>query len=408
MLRATMRIRRDPLGFLADVRDRFGDVSQFPIPRPPTYLLASAPAAAHVLVGNARKYGKQTIQYRSLSLVTGAGLLTADASAWREQRPVIQPAFHRRTLPALAAVATEESDRLADRWRAPGRRTVVDVESAILDLTLRIVGRSLFGDDLHGRSAAIAEATIAALEVVIQRARIPVAVPSGWPTPANRKLGRSLAELDAAVGRLVATRAAAPAQTPELLIDLLLAAGWPQTAVRDQVVTFLVAGHETAATGLMWALWLLAADPAHQQPTAISDDAAAAVVSEALRLFPPAWVITRQALADDEVEGRFTPAGALVVVSPFLIHRDPRYWDDPDRFDPERFAGGDRSAAYLPFGEGPRLCIGRDFAQWEMRIALRRLCAALRFERVPGEQPKPMPEVTLRPSGGMLLRVTPR
>jgi cytochrome P450 len=408
MLRSTWQIRADPLGFLAATRDRFGDVAQFPIPQPPTYLLASADASAHVLVRNARHYDKSTIQYRSLSLVTGDGLLTSDGEAWRSQRTMSQPAFHRSSLERLERICHQEVASVVDGWARPARPVVVDVAAAMADLTLRIVGRALFGDDLRGRSAVLADATIAALKVVIQRSRVPITVPSSWPTPANRRLAGSLAALDSAVDDVVASRG--PAAAPPLLIDLFLDAGWPSHQVRDQIVTFLVAGHETAASALTWALWLLAGDPAAQERVAGRSDAAQLAAFEALRLYPPAWVITRQSRAADSIGGFRIPEGALVIVSPFLLHRDPRYWEQPGDFRLDRFAerAAQRSPAYLPFGAGPRLCIGRDFALLEMRTGLERICRGIRLRRADMGTPQPLPEVTLRPKDGLRLMVQPR
>ena len=415
MLNYTRLIRRDPLSFLTRMRNEYGDVVQFPIPRPPTYLVASAADAQRVLVGNARNYGKDTIQYRSLSLVTGEGLLSADDELWRQQRPVVQPAFHHSGLQRLEPVVIDETDLASSEWLANGSGAVVDVEAAMMDIALRVVGRLLFGDDLRGSSADLARATLAALRVVVQRSRVPITVPRLLPTPANRQLDRSTALLDQAVANLVQQRSRAVSTTDAvapMLLDQLLAAGLPPGEVRDQVVTFLVAGHETAASGLTWALWLLAAAPQWQERVAAAAqlEDIFPVVDEALRLFPPAWVITRTSRAPDQLDGYDIPAGALIIVSPFLIQRDPRYWDAATRFDPSRFtfATPSRMPAYLPFGAGMRLCIGRDFARWEMAVVLRELCSRFRLERPGRLRPQPITEVTLRPKAGMPLQIWQR
>ena len=414
MLPHTMAIRSDPLKFLALMRDTYGDLVQFPLPWPPSYLVASMPFTQQVLVQRPGTYDKGTIQYRSLSLVTGDGLLVAENDRWREQRPVVQPAFHHGFLPAVAQVVREESGSLIARWRLSPAGAVVDIEAAMMDLTLRVVGRCLFGDDLRGSTAQLADATLSALSVVIKRSRVPVGVPRSWPTPANLHLRRSLAELDSAVERLVAGRSDRPGGST-MLIDLLLdAPGWTATQVRDQVVTFLVAGHETAASALTWALWLLATHPQEQERLAGSGShlsaRAGAVGDETLRLYPPAWVISRNAVAPDEIGGRRIPTGALLIASPYLIHRDPRYWTDPDQFRPTRFEDRltrTQRLAYLPFGAGPRLCIGRDFARWEMTEVLAALAPEFRWEPV-DSSPALLPSVTLRPAGGMRLRLWPR
>lgn len=407
MLRHTAMIRRDPLAFLTLMRDSYGDVVQFPIPRPPTYLVASAAATHQVLVGRPGGYDKETIQYRSLALVTGEGLLVAPDRRWREQRPVVQPAFHHSFLPVVGRIVAEEVTTLVDRWRLAGSGAVVDAEAAMMDLTLRVVGRSLFGDPLTGSTAQLAEATLDALSVVIKRSRVPLAFPRSWPTPANRRLDRALGELDAAVARLVAQGG----PDDGLLLDMLLAQpGWTAEQVRDQVVTFLVAGHETAASALMWALWLLAGDVA--EGDALAEDAARApwVADETLRLYPPAWVISRSATRADDIAGHAVPADALLITSPYLLQRDARYWPEPEIFAPGRFASRlsrEQRLAFIPFGAGLRQCIGRDFARWEMAEVIAGLGAAFRFSRV-GPPPRALASVTLRPADGLLLRIDPR
>lgn len=407
MLRHTTMIRRDPLAFLTLMRDTYGDVVQFPIPRPPTYLVASAEATHQVLVGRPGCYDKETIQYRSLALVTGDGLLVAPDRRWRDQRPVVQPAFHHAFLPVVGRIVADEVGALVDRWRLAGPGAVVDVESAMMEVTLRVVGRSLFGDPLTGSTAKLAEATLDALSVVIQRSRVPVAFPRSWPTPANRRLGRALRELDEAVARL----AAQGGPGDGLLLDLLLAQpGWSDEQIRNQVVTFLVAGHETAASALMWALWLIAGDEA--EGDALADDPGRArwVADETLRLYPPAWVISRSATGPDDIADHAVPAGALVITSPYLVQRDSRYWSDPEVFAPDRFAARlsrRQREAFIPFGAGLRQCIGRDFARWEMAEVVAGLGAAFRFSRV-GPPPRPLASVTLRPADGLLLRIDPR
>mgnify|MGYP000908911766 CR=1 FL=1 len=402
MLRHTPAIVRDAPGFLATMRDTYGDVVQFPIPRPPTYLVASAAGTQQVLVRRPGGYDKDTIQYRSLSLVTGDGLLVARNEQWRDQRPVVQPAFHHRFLPHVARVTDDATRGLIHRWRRVPDGAVVDVEPAMMDLTLQVVGECLFGDDLVGTTAELADATLTALDVVVRRARLPLPIPQTWPTPANRRLATATASLEAAVQRLMDSRV--PDPDSPLLLDLLLTAGWTRREVRDQIVTFLVAGHETAASALTWALGLLAQSPEQQSSGA---EHARACADETLRLYPPAWVITRSVVRDDTIDGREIPAGALVIVSPYLVQRDPRWWSDPDEFRPSRFAGAlgrEQREAYLPFGAGLRQCIGRDFALWEMTRVLTELSDHFRWEpALP--LPRTNASVTLRPQGGMQVRI---
>jgi cytochrome P450 len=430
MVRAIGVIRRDPLAFLVQTRARYGPVVQFPVPQPPSYLVSDPGAVDRVLRANARGYGKRTVQYSSLSLVTGEGLLTADTEPWRLRRRLVQPAFHHRAVAAVADHVAVATDRLDRRWSALAPGEIVDLDADMMHAALEVVGRSLFGSDLSGDAAALAQATLVALEAVVARARNPLAPPRRLPTPGNRRLDASLRTLDGAVARMLAERRARPvgvAREPDML-DLLLGArsgaagGLSDAAVRDEIVTFVVAGHETVASALTWSWHLLSHDPRWQdalaaeaagalgdRPPAASDLAsvpvARAVLDEALRLYPPAWLITRSAVAEDELAGHRVPAGALVVMSPWLVHRDDEVWPDPERFDPGRFLGGRREEAvrraYLPFGLGPRLCIGRDMALLEGALVLAAVARSWEVRAAPGAKVLAEPVVTVRPRGGL-------
>ncbi|MEO6822952.1 MAG: cytochrome P450, partial [Candidatus Nanopelagicales bacterium] len=272
MLRSVLRIRRDPVAFLQSVRDRHGGVAQFPIPRPPTYLVSDAGAVRRVLVTNAGAYGKRTLQYSTLSLVTGNGLLTADTETWRPHRRILQPAFHHIAVAAVAGHVARAVARVDRTWSArcqasAATKAVVDVDETMAVLALEVVGRALFGTDLTGDAARLTSATLKALDVVVARARTPVSAPSWLPTPGNVRLGRAVARLDAAVVSMLAQRAHAGTapHVPDML-DLLLASGeLTPTEVRDEVVTFIVAGHETVAAALTWACYLLGRYPVAAQ-----------------------------------------------------------------------------------------------------------------------------------------------
>lgn len=438
MLRAFGQIRSDPLQYLVATAARFGPVVQFPIPRPPSYLAADAASARHVLVGNARAYDKRTLQYSALSLVTGEGLLTSDGETWRRQRRLVQPAFHRDAIAVVGDHVASSLERLDRVWAGlPSRGALIDVDDLIMRATLEIVGASLFGTDLTGDAHRLTTATLSALDVVVARARVPLTPPQWMPTPGNRTLRSAVRTLDDAVSRMLALRGGqSVGSRPPDMLDLLLAPDadgdrLSVAEIRDQVVTFIVAGHETVASALTWAMWLLSGDPvaadrvadeAHavigDRPVTIADAAALpfarAVLDEAMRLYPPAWLVTRRSLVADELDGREIPAGALVILSPYLVHRDARVWTDPDRFDPDRFIdqtrrGGDAAANYWPFGAGPRLCIGREFALAEGTLLLAGIARRVRLSRESGlAAPRAIPLVTIRPDAGMPLIVTRR
>jgi cytochrome P450 len=335
-----------------------------------------------VLRGNHKNYGKDTLQYRRLSLLTGFGLLTADTELWRTQRPVVQPAFGADLGPLVEKATYAACSRI--EWPDGVR----DVDADILRVTLEVVGEVLFGADLTGSAKGLAEATLEGLEVVVKKSS-PISAPLWLPTPNNRQLARAKAHLDAAVRQLTAKPA------PEgTLLRLLQDGADPQT-VRDQVVTFLVAGHETVASALTWSLYLLAQHPTQAGSKEVFD--------EALRLYPPAWLITRQTLGPDQLAGHEIPAGALLILSPYWLHRHPDAYTDPETFEPGRPLP---RTAYIPFGAGPRLCIGRGMSLIEGPLILDHLRERYTFTAVRKVRMKP--EVTIRPVGGMPLRVTRR
>ena len=434
LIRSIGAMRREPLNYLNEVWTRYGDVVQFPIPTPPTYLINSPSGVRQVLQDNNRAYSKRTIQYDALSLVTGSGLLTADVDTWRPMRRRVQPAFHHEAIGQVGEHVNAAARALESTWNsAIGSReaTIIDVDAAMMESTVQVVGSSLFGTDLTGEARRLAEATVAALDVVIARARMPLPIAQWLPTPNNLRLRRHNRTLDHSVEALVAHRRRKPAsEHPHDFLAMLLAssgdcADLTPTQVRNEVVTFLVAGHETVASALSWAFSLLAessewthrlraeVDALDGQLTveALSRlPATRAVIDETLRMYPPAWVITRKALVDDVVVGHHIPRGALLIISPWLLHRHQEEWDRPNSFEPQRFLPSDevRRTAYIPFGAGPRMCIGRDFALVEATLMLAHVMAKFELSRVEGGTPRAIPSVTLRPDGGLPMRVRHR
>jgi cytochrome P450 len=431
MLGSFGAIRKNPLAYLDSIWRSYGDVVQFPVPKPPSYLVNHPEGVRSVLVTNARNYGKSTIQYSALSLVTGEGLLSADTAEWKRQRPMVQPAFHRETLTSIVAHVAAAAERIIDDWNALPEGSVIDIDGTIMNAALEVVGHALFGSDLSADADVLTNATLDALDVVIARARVPISPPAWVPTPGNRKLSNSVAALDGAVHSMLDARGIR--EMPQDMLDLLITGrddegnSLTETEIRDQIVTFIVAGHETVASALTWTFALLAENPEVMRALQAEADAvlggkaaqfadyqrlpyARAVIDETLRLYPPAWLITRNSLGDDVLGGYEVPNGSLIIMSPWLLHRHPEVWVNPDRFDPQRFIDGavDRSA-FIPFGAGPRQCIGRDFAYVEAVLLLSSLVAHFDLEYPAGRQrPPAVPLVTMRPLGGLHLRVRAR
>jgi cytochrome P450 len=441
MVRAVPAIRRDPLAYLRGVVDRYGDLVAFPMPRTPVLLVNDPAGADRVLRDNHRAYGKATVQYRALSAVTGAGLLTADGDAWRSRRRLAQPAFRHGALDGVVTEAVAAGEALRRVWDDAGPHTPVDADGAAMRVMLDVVGRTLFAADLAPVADRVVAAVDSGLHAVVHRSASPLALgPLGrLPSPSRRRLRRAVTTLDEVAYDVIARRRAAPGGTDDAaggdVLGLLLraadAGALTEAQVRDELVTMVIAGHETVASCLTWVLHLLAGAPDVQdglrgEVAGVLGGRAAtwadvpalgytrAVVDEALRLYPPAWVITRRALEPDTVAGVDVPAGSLVILSPWLLHRRPQRWPDADRFDPGRFLAGEsagpaaREAGYVPFGAGPRLCIGRDLALVEVVLVLATLLRDREVVRPPGA-PAPRVDalVTLRPRGGLPLLLRP-
>jgi cytochrome P450 len=444
MVRGIRTMLRDPLSWLEQVVADHGDLVALPLPRTPVLLVNTPAGAGRVLRENHPNYTKQTVQYGALSLVTGAGLLTSDGPGWRRHRRVVQPAFHHAGLERVAEATVEAAQGLRRRWDAAGPGTALDADAATMETMLEVVGRSLFADDLAADSQRVVAAVDEALRLVLARARSPLAglVPSRVPTPSRRRLRRAVATLDEVCAQIVRRRReeparpaapdcpASPEQTGNDVLSALLGSGLDDREIRDELVTLVIAGHETVASCLVWTLHLLATDQQAQKHLhAELDEVLAgrtpgwsdvralvrtrAVIDESLRLYPPAWVISRRAVGADEIDGVAVPAGTLVLISPWLLHRRAQEWPDPRHFDPDRFltpsAGSGRRDGYLPFGAGPRLCIGREFARTEATLVLAALLRD-RAVRHPVDAPEPEVDalVTLRPRGGLPLLLDPR
>jgi len=445
MLPAIGRMRRDTMAWLKEQSDTYGPVVRFPIPRLDVLLVNDPDGVQRVLQANHRNYSKRTIQYDTLALLTGRGLLTNDGDSWMRQRRLAQPAFNAQQLAAVGGHVASAVGALRESWDALPSGAEVDVDAAMMRATLEVVGRSLFTTDFAGDADRIVPAVLAALDIVVQRASSLVRLPLSVPTPSNLRMRRAIATLDGAVEPLVQarrTRAAAGAGGPagygDDLLGAYLSAGSPDSGlepltdreIRDEVVTLIVAGHETVASSLTWTWHLLGEHPEVAARMRDEVDAVLAggrapayddlrmlpytgqVVEESLRLYPPAWLITRRALGDDVIAGHRIRAGGLVILSPWVTQHDARWWDEPERFDPDRWSperrGDAPRFAYFPFGAGPRLCIGRDFALVESVLLLASLAARYELAPVPGHEVHAEPLVTIRPKGGLPMRLARR
>jgi cytochrome P450 len=433
-----------PLAGYVRLAARYGDAVRVPFaPRRAFFLLSRPEHAEHVLAANQDNYVK-SFTYRPLRALVGNGLLTSEGEAWRRRRRLIQPVFSRREATGFGPHMTAAAQRLVRRWDRFADETVVNVAPEMSALTLEIVGLALFGADLTRDAAQLSRAMNVGQRVVTLSTFLPVTwgpMSTRVVRAAVRQLGRTPEGVEGPVDRLVAARRAngGAGGASHDLLDVLLEArdeqGRPLTdaEISDEVATFMLAGHETSANTLAWSLALLSAYPAARQrleeeldgvlgdrdPDAA--DAATlpwtrAVVAEALRLYPPAWTVERDVLADDEVAGTPVPARSLVAISPYLVHRHPGFWPDPAGFDPRRFLpGGDTEAAaarhryaFIPFGGGRRACVGASFAELETVLVLATIARRFRLELTARGMPTPVANVTLRPGRNLPMRLRRR
>jgi cytochrome P450 len=402
--------------------------------------VVSEPAAiCRVLLDNAENYRKDALQRRILSAGLGAGLLAAEGERWRAQRRTLAPMFSRRMVASFAPAMLTSAEELVARWRRHPAGTILDVAAEVTGVTLDVLERTIFSDGLGCARDEFRAAMTRYFDTV---GRIDpfdlVGLPDIVPRLSRLAARRTLRFFDRAVDTIIVRRrrqlATNPARMPWDLLTLLLEAQDPETGaamseaeVRANVLTFISAGHETTANALAWSLYLLSqsplwreriADEAAEATTAGAADLAErlpqtrAVIEEALRLYPPLVAISRQAVATDRLSGQDIRRGAMVVIAPYVLHRHRLLWDRPDEFDPGRFLGAARERidryAYLPFGAGPRICIGSAFALQEATLVLATIVRNFTFDLLPGHAVWPVQRLTLRPGPTLPMVVWPR
>lgn len=432
-LSALASFQRDRLRFFTGTVRAFGDVAWFRVWPYEVFVIGHPELVGEVLVRRQRRFIKAR-GLREAKRVLGEGLLTSEGDLHRHQRRLIQPIFHHERIAEYGRTMVDHADRMSARWR-PG--AVVNMHEQMSRLTLVVAAQTLLGTDLDEESEDAAAVGRALDDVMpaFERVALPfLDVLEKLPVPTTIRLRRGLGALDEVMGRMIRGRRAAGATGDDLLSLLLRArdeeggAGMSDRQVRDEAMTIFLAGHETTAVALSWTWYLLSRHPrvaatlreeldrvlGGRLPT--GDDVPALtytrmVLSESMRLFPPAWILGREATEDMELAGWEIPRGATVLTPPWVVHRDPRWWPEPRAFRPERWAEEDPARpryAYLPFGAGSRICIGEHFAWMEGALLLATLAARWRPALVPGPRIVPRPLITLRPRNGIRMRLDPR
>jgi cytochrome P450 len=420
-------LRRDPTAVFMRAARRFGDVVYLKIGSRRGFLITNPADVRHVLQDNARNYHKSPL-YAKLRMSLGNGLLTSEDDFWLRQRRIAQPAFHRPRIAALASVMADAARETANRWQSiAGRMEPIDVDEEMMRLTRTVVLRALLGAELGPFATTIDDAWTVINEH-IGKSFWSLGFTDRLPTSKYRRFHAARAVLRGAVDHVIDQRRRRPSDDRDLL-SMLMSARDEETGetmtdeqLRVEVTTFLLAGQETTSLALTWTWYLLSQHPESQRrleqeidtvldgrPTEYADlvnlPYTRMVIDESMRLYPPAWGFSRQALSDDELGGFHLPRGWLAFVIPYVLHRLPAFWKDPDAFDPDRFLP-DRSSerpkfVYLPFGAGPRQCIGNHFALIEAHLIVATLAQRYRLHLVPGHRVEPWALITLRPRFGM-------
>jgi cytochrome P450 len=424
--------RSNPLSFLVKAAREYGDLVYFKVANQNMYLVNHPDYVREILVTNQSNFLKSRALQRSKMLL-GEGLLTSEGKHHLRQRRLVQPAFHRERLAVYAAAMSEVAVRMREHWQ-PG--TTMDVSVEMAKLTLSIVARTLFSADVESEASQIGGAMTAVLEM-FRFLLLPFSEQlRKLPLPSIRRFEKARTILDTTIYGLIRERRKSGVDTGDLLSMLLLAqdeekdgAGMTDEQVRDEALTLFLAGHETTANALTWTWYLLSRHPEaerrlHAEIDTVLDGRAPEladvpqlryaemILSEALRLYPPAWAIGRMAKAPFELGGMEIPAKSICILSPYLVQRDARWFPEPEKFDPERWTPEAREAlpkfAYFPFGGGARVCIGERFAWMEGVIVMAAIAQKWRFRLVPGQHVEPLPLITLRVKNGLQMTAEPR
>jgi cytochrome P450 len=408
---------RDPLNFFQTLTTQYGDIVCYR-PAPDTaYLINHPDYIRHVLLDNNRNYSKATYSNMIFNKVIGEGLLTSEGEVWRKQRRMMQPAFHHTRLEQLDRMITDATGAMLEQWQhAYDEGRPVDLPREMAALTLTVTTRALFGVDLGDEVREVGE--------IVNRAA------SLLEKPSNPKLIQSVSELSALVDRIIQQRKKDFEDAGDLLSSMIMArdehtgAAMGDEQLRSQILTLMLAGYETTASALTWTWYLLA-----KHPWAVERVRSEArrtlggrapcygdleqlpytrmVLNESLRLFPPAWTLGRRALGEDRIGGYYIAPNTVLAICVYSVHRHPAFWDEPERFDPERFSqehlAGRHKFSYIPFGAGPRQCIGNNFGLMEAALII--ACIAQRFElhAIPGVEADPQALFVLRPGRDLML-----
>src|SRR5918911_3097832 len=417
---------RDSLGFIEKLARDYGDIVRTRFFYAPAYFIYPPDYIEQILATDNKNFIKP-LNFRTpfFHRLVGNGLLTSEGDFWRRQRRLAQPAFHRERISAYGQIMVRDALKVLETWRDGETH---DVHLEMMRLTMEIVTHTLFNVDVADDAEKVASALSTLVEPFSSQATLKWILDNRLPTSGNRRFHKTAAQLDEVVYRIISERRANPNEGQGDLLSVLLQAhdedGSQMTdqQLRDEVITLFLAGQETTALTLSWAWYLLAKHPEAEaklwqeleevlggREPEVSDlprlKFTEMIAKESLRLYPPAYVVGREAIKDCEVGGYFVPSGMQMFMPPWVVHRDPRFFDEPDKFEPERWTPEFINAlpryAYFPFGGGPRVCIGNSFAMMEIILLMAAIAQKFRLELVPNQKVSIVPAMSLRPRDGI-------
>ncbi len=424
---------RDPAAYMHELFLQYGEVTVWP-GAPRIYLVNNPEYVKQILTQAYPNFTKDLYDYHVLARTMGNGLVTNDGEDWVKQRRLMQPMFHNKIVNAFDAAINRYTAALGDAWERLGPTEPVALEREMSRVTFQIVAATLFGSEIDEHAEEMSH-ILEVININTKTMNAFLTLHPWVPTPYNRLFKRTITRLDNIVYKVLNGRRAGKVEARDLLDRLLSArdeetgVGMAEKQIRDEVVTLMLAGHETSATALQWIFYALAQHPdveaellaeleavLHGRPATAADlnqlPYLKQVVQESMRLYPPVWGIARTATHATEFGGYGLPPKAYISILPYSLHRHPGHWEDPERFDPTRFtpqrSHGRHSYCYIPFAAGPRACIGVGMSMLEIQLILAQLLQRFRIRMVPGHPVKPMATITYRPRFGVKAFIEPR
>ncbi len=425
--------KKDRLGLSSRIMKKYGDIVQYKLGPHENVMITHPDYIKHVLQENYSNYKKDYF-YEDLKLVLGQGLVTSEGEFWRQQRKLIQPAFHKHQISRFAEIMVKKCNELVNEWSEKDGQ-IFDICAEMKNLTMAIVSLALFNTDLSYTSSKLGNAINNSIDFVNGKMESFIRLPHRIPTPRTMSFNRNFSIVKKTIMDMISERRQNPGQTHDLM-DMLIAAQDEETGVGmrdeqlfDEIMTLFLAGHETTANGLVWTFYLLNKNPETEkflfeelkdypidfnlELSDISDlKYTTATIKESMRMIPPVWGIGREAINDDQFNGFVIPAGMTVFIPIYQMHYHIQYWDDPNLFNPGRFLDEDLEKknrwVYLPFGGGPRQCIGNNFALMEMQIIVSMIARKFTLNMISKDEVGQNPGVTLRPEKSLLMKITDR